>query len=116
MRYNNNRHFQYSDQEMAFKMWGLTPRLVLNRFLYGRYLDILITHAPPEGIHDREDRCHQGFRTFLTFMERFRPRYLLHGHVHVYSPFEATETAYGDTHVVNVYGRHILEIDEVSLR
>jgi Icc-related predicted phosphoesterase len=49
-------------------------------------------------------------------MERFRPRYLLHGHVHVYSPFEATETAYGDTHVVNVYGRHILEIDEVSLR
>jgi Icc-related predicted phosphoesterase len=116
MRYNNNRYFQYSEQEMVRKMWGLTPRLVLNRFLYGRYLDILITHAPPEGIHDKKDRCHQGFGAFVTLMERFRPRYLLHGHVHVYSPFETTETMYRDTHVVNVYGRQILEIDEESLR
>jgi Icc-related predicted phosphoesterase len=111
MRYNNNRYFQYTEQEMARKVWGLGPRLVLNRFLYGRYLDILITHAPPEGIHDKEDRCHQGFRAFVTFMNRFRPRYLLHGHVHVYSPLETTETLYGQTHVVNVYGRKVLELE-----
>ena len=68
--------------------------LVLNRLLYGRYLDILITHAPPLGIHDKTDRCHQGFRAFVTFMERFRPRYLIHGHVHVYSPNQTVETVF----------------------
>lgn len=116
MRYNNNPHFQYTEREMAHKVWGLAPSLVLNRFLYGRYLDILITHAPPQGIHDKSDRCHQGFRAFVAFMERFRPRYLIHGHVHVYSPYETTESTYGDTWVLNAYGYRTIEIDEESLQ
>jgi Icc-related predicted phosphoesterase len=116
MRYNSNPDFQYSEQEMAWKLWKLAPRLVLNRLLYGRYLDVLITHAPPKGIHDKPDRCHQGFQAFLTLMDHFRPRYLIHGHVHVYSPLEATETVYKNTTVINTYGYRILEIDEGSLR
>lgn len=116
MRYNNNSRFQYTEREMAWKMWRLAPSLVLNKFLYGRYLDILITHAPPQGIHDRPDRCHQGFRAFVTFMDRFRPRYLIHGHIHVYSPKETTETVYGDTTILNAYGYRTLEIDEELLR
>jgi len=116
MRYNDNLHFQYSEQEMARKVWRLAPSLVLNKLLYGRYLDILITHAPPEGIHDKPDLCHRGFRSLLTFMERFRPRYLIHGHVHVYSPQEATETVYRHTTVINTYGYRTLEIDEGSLQ
>jgi Icc-related predicted phosphoesterase len=97
-------------------VWSLTPWLVLNRLLYGRYLDILITHAPPFGIHDRPDVCHRGFRAFVTFMERFRPRYLIHGHVHVYHPHQEVETPYRDTQVINTYGYRTLEIDEESLR
>ena len=116
MRYNNNRHFQYTEREMARKVWQLAPSLVLNKLVHGRYLDILITHAPPQGIHDRSDRCHQGFRAFLTFMERFRPLYLIHGHVHLYSPRQRIETVYRDTTVINTYGYRILEIDEGSLR
>jgi Icc-related predicted phosphoesterase len=116
MRYNNNPHFQYTEREMALKVWRLVPTLVLNRWLYGRYLDILITHAPPQGIHDKTDRCHQGFPAFVMFMERFRPRYLIHGHVHVYSPNETVETVFGDTTVINAYGYRVLEIDEEVLR
>jgi Icc-related predicted phosphoesterase len=116
MRYNNNRYFQYTDGEMARKVWGLAPSLVLNKLMYGRYLDILITHAPPFGIHDRADTCHRGFRAFVTFMERFQPRYLIHGHVHVYNPSETVETVYGQTRVINTYGYRTLEIDEDSLR
>jgi Icc-related predicted phosphoesterase len=112
MRYNSNPYFQYTEREMAWKMWQLAPSLIFNRLFYGRYLDILITHAPPEGIHDRPDRCHQGFRAFVTFMERFRPRYLIHGHVHVYNPRETIETVYRDTTVINTYGYRTLEIDE----
>jgi Icc-related predicted phosphoesterase len=78
---------------------------------HGRYLDILITHAPPYGIHDQEDRCHQGFRAFRAFMDRFRPRYLIHGHVHVYGANETTESVYRQTKVINTYGYRVLEID-----
>jgi Icc-related predicted phosphoesterase len=111
MRYNNSPHFQYTETEMAWKAWRLAPSLLLNKLLYGRYVDILVTHAPPAGIHDRSDRCHQGFRAFVTFMERFRPRYLLHGHVHVYSPNDIVESVYQDTTVLNAYGYRVLEID-----
>ena len=116
MRYNNRPYFQYSESEMVHKVWSLAPRLVLNRLFYGRYLDVLITHAPPKGIHDQADRCHQGFQAFLTLMDRFRPRYLIHGHVHVYNPLDVTETVYKNTTVINTYGHRVLQIDEETLR
>jgi Icc-related predicted phosphoesterase len=115
MRYNNNPHFQYTEREMAWKVWQLAPSLLANKIFHGRYLDILITHAAPFGIHDQPDRCHQGFRAFVNFMDRFRPRYLIHGHVHVYSPHQKTESVYADTTVLNAYGYRTLEIDEESL-
>lgn len=112
MRYNSNEYFQYTEREMAWKVWGLAPRLMMNKLVHGRYLDILITHAPPRGIHDRADLCHTGFQAFVTLMDRFRPRYLIHGHVHVYSPAEVTDSTYKDTRVLNTYGYRTLEIEE----
>ncbi|MGC9333079.1 MAG: metallophosphoesterase [Anaerolineae bacterium] len=116
MRYNESPYFQYTEREMAAKVWGLAPSLMLNRLLYGRYLDILITHAPPLGIHDRDDLCHRGFRAFRTFMDRFQPSYLIHGHVHVYNPAETIETTYNRTRVINTYGYRSMEIDEGQLK
>lgn len=116
MRYNNNPYFQYTEREMAWKVWQLAPTLLVNRLLYGRSLDVLVTHAPPRGIHDRSDRCHQGFAAFLTLMARFKPRYLVHGHIHLYTSLEPTRTVYQDTTVVNAYGYQVLEINEESLR
>ncbi|MGQ9598809.1 MAG: metallophosphoesterase [Anaerolineae bacterium] len=110
IRYNNEPNFQYTEQEMARKIWGLIPSLLLNKLRYGRYLDILITHAPPQGIHDQPDRCHQGFQVFRTFMDRFQPRYLIHGHVHACHADEVTETIYRTTHVINTYGYRVLTI------
>ena len=116
MRYNNNPYLQYTEQEMAWKVWQLVPSLLLNKVRYGRYLDILVTHAPPLGIHDQPDLCHQGFRAFLALMDRFPPRYLIHGHVHIYGPHEPAETKYRNTTVINTYGYRTLEIDEATLR
>ena len=115
MRYNRNPDFQYTDREMARKVWQLVPGMLVNKLLYGRYLDILITHAPPRGVHDESDRCHQGFGAFLFLMDRFRPRYLVHGHVHIYSPRQPVESVYGRTRVINTYGYRTLEIDEDTL-
>jgi uncharacterized protein len=113
IRYKPDGDFQYTEGQMASKIWRMLPALYVSRLRYGRYLDVLVTHAPPFGIHDGKDYCHRGFEALLKFMARFRPRYLLHGHKHVYRP-EPCETLYSDTHVVNVYPFRTLEIDVAS--
>ena len=111
MRYSHSDH-QYSELDMMLSVLALTPALIANRLKYGRYLDILVTHSPPLGIHDGEDLAHRGFRSFLWFMRQFRPRYLIHGHKHIYDSREATVTRYGDTIVVNAYGFQVIDFEQ----
>jgi Icc-related predicted phosphoesterase len=108
IRYKPRAPFQYTEREMAHKAWRMTPALITNRVFHGRYLDILITHSPPFGIHDGKDLPHRGFKALLRLMARFRPRYLLHGHKHVYGPARS-QTRYMDTEVVNVYPFRVIE-------
>ncbi len=80
-------------------------------------VDIVVTHAPPYGVGDEEDNAHIGFEAFLPLLEKYRPQYLLHGHVHLrYTGGTASqpirERTYEDTSVVNVYQRHTLEVPE----
>lgn len=109
IRYRPGAH-QYTENEMRWRILGLAPRLWLNRLRFGRYLDILVTHSPPFGVHDKQDAAHRGFRVFLSFIKRFRPRYLLHGHSHVYLPETITRTQVYDTQVLNVYPYRIVEV------
>jgi len=95
---------------MNYKALRLGAKLLRNRLLEGRWLDILITHAPPFGIHDGKDLCHTGFRAFLTFMDRYKTQYLIHGHSHVYNRMQPATTQYRDTVVVNAHPYRILEI------
>ena len=108
IRYNNGT-CQYTERQMAFKLLRLAPRLLLNRLLYGRYLDVFVTHAAPLGIHDKEDVCHRGFKCFLTFMRVFKPKYMIHGHIHIYDIQEERVTQYEKTTVINAYGHYIIE-------
>jgi Icc-related predicted phosphoesterase len=112
IRYKPQGNYQYTELEMWTKVFQLTPTLLLRRLFGGRRPDILLAHSPPYGIHNGGDRTHVGFRSFLWFMRHFRPRYLLHGHRHVYNPLETTETQYQDTMVINVYPYKVLEIDD----
>lgn len=112
IRYNQNPGAQYTEIQMLMRLWRLAPRLVLNRLRHGRYLDIMLTHAPPLGIHNGPDFPHRGFRAFLTLMDYFRPRYLIHGHIHRSYGFSvATETRYKDTLVLNTAGYRLLTVD-----
>jgi hypothetical protein len=110
MWYNGGEN-QFTEPQMMLHIFRLLPRLLFNRIRHGRYLDILLTHAPPRGIHDGEDRCHWGFRAFLWFMRVFRPRYLVHGHTHLYSPEAVRATKYADTMVLNAYDHVVLELE-----
>jgi Icc-related predicted phosphoesterase len=95
---------------MAWRILAMTPRLCWNRARRGRYLDILVTHAPPRGIHDAEDPAHVGFAPFNRFITRFRPRYLLHGHSHLYRRDAVTRTQVGSTTVINVYPYRVIDL------
>jgi uncharacterized protein len=112
IRYNKESGAQYTEMEMLMRVWRLTPRLLFNRLRYGRYLDILLTHSPPLGIHNGPDFPHRGFRALLGFMDRFAPRYLIHGHIHrSYGFSPATETRYKHTTVLNTAGYQLLTVD-----
>jgi Icc-related predicted phosphoesterase len=111
MRYNNGPH-QYTERQMARAAASLAPKLQWNTWRYGRPLDILITHAAPLGIRDGDDLCHRGFATFLRFMDRYKPLYLIHGHIHLYRQDAQRVSHYAETTVVNSYGYQIIEIDD----
>jgi len=112
MRYNEGEH-QFTEFQMMLRILKLAPRLWWNRLVYGRYLDILLTHAPPRGIHDKADKPHWGFKAFLTFMKWFHPKYLIHGHIHLYELNEVRRTTYLKTEVVNCYDHLVLDVADV---
>jgi Icc-related predicted phosphoesterase len=105
---------QYSEAGMLLQVARLAPRLLANKARYGRYLDVLVTHAPPRFIHDQEDPCHRGFATFRWFMRAFRPRYLLHGHVHLYDQRQIATTQFHDTVVLNAYSHRQLRVQPAA--
>ncbi|MCK5176988.1 MAG: metallophosphoesterase, partial [Candidatus Aenigmarchaeota archaeon] len=112
IRYNwNPKSKQYTNFEMKIKIMKMKPSLLKNRLFNGRGIDILVTHAPPFGIHDGKDRCHTGFKPYLKFMEKYKPKYLLHGHVHLYDNNATWQTKYHETTVINAYGNRVIELD-----
>src|SRR5215203_1458952 len=72
--------------------------------------DVLICHCPPLGINDDpDDPAHVGFEGLLDWVERHRPRHLLHGHTHPIAGLAATR--HGDTRVHWISGAQVLQLD-----
>lgn len=113
IRYNNGLD-QYTDRQMFFHLVSLIPALMRNKIKYGRYLDIFLTHASPRHIHDMEDPCHRGFECFNWFIQKFHPKYLVHGHIHLYDLSTPRVSMSGETTVVNAYSHYIIELDGVQ--
>ena len=111
MRYNSGIN-QFTDLEMYIEIIKIIPQLVWNRIFRGRYLDILLTHAPPRGIHDKADKCHWGFKAYLWFMKVFKPKYLIHGHIHLYDLCDVRCTKWENTMVINAYSHYVIDSGE----
>jgi uncharacterized protein len=110
MRYRPGAPLMYSESEMRWHVARLLPGLLRNKVRYGRFLDILVTHSPAYGIHDRPDLAHIGFKIFLNFVRLFKPRYLLHGHIHIYRQDTIRETRYYDTEIINVFPARVIDL------
>ena len=103
---------QFTDFIMNMKILKMFPSLLFNRFFRGRFLDVLLTHACPLGIHDKKEKFFTGFKCFLLFMKIFKPKYLVHGHVHHYDSGEKRTTLFHDTLVINAYGHYIIDTEK----
>jgi Icc-related predicted phosphoesterase len=107
--YNGGKN-QFTEFTMFLKMLHLVPRLLWNRIFHNRFLDIMVTHSPPFGIHDKADICHRGFKVFRLFIRLFKPLYFIHGHVHLYSMDEKRKDTFLKTTVVNAYNYCVIEL------
>ena len=107
MRYKPGDH-QYSEREMSKRIRKL--RLKLWR---SGGVDMVVAHAPIRGVGDAEDLAHRGFDSFRALVEKYRPAYFVHGHVHKSYNFRfRREQMVGETAVINAWTSYIIEVDE----
>ena len=110
-KYHPGPH-QYTDAQMRrriarlrWKLWRLGG------------VDIVVTHAPPEGLGDGEDRAHWGFPALRDLLDKYRPAYLVHGHVHMsYGHQIPREIEYQGTKIINAYERYTIEIPDREVK
>ncbi len=106
MRYKHGKH-QYTEREMKRRV----KRLWFTLLRHGGF-DILLTHAPAYQLNDGRDLPHQGFQVFLELMKKYRPKFFIHGHVHMsYGRQYKRYDKYEDTHVINAYDRCIFDYE-----
>lgn len=105
--YNGNIN-QYTEREMTIFIRGMWFKL------WRRGVDLVVTHAPPRYLNDAEDPCHKGFHAYHTLLQRHRPRYLIHGHIHrLFNNDNERFTTFGTTRIINSYGYYTLEIGSI---
>lgn len=106
----NREPIQYTEMEMFRMVLTLWVQVYIHRLRFKRELDLMVTHAPPRGIHDQEDRTHRGFRSFNLLISLYRPRYLIHGHVDVLDRRKQIQTRVKNTEVININPVKVLTI------
>lgn len=103
--YNGGAH-QYTEQQMARRIRRLHRKI---RRAGG--VDIIIAHAAPAGVECGDDYAHRGFDCFRELIDRYQPKYFIHGHVHMnYGRQIERQTTIGSTTVINAYERYEVEI------
>lgn len=105
MQYIPGAPNQYTEKEMEKRVRKLARELrKKNGF------DILLTHAPAYGVGDLKDLPHTGFKVFLDLMEKYKPKYFFHGHVHLnYGTGAVREQKYLETTVINGFEKWTVE-------
>ena len=108
--YNGGPH-QYSERQMRRRINKLRWKL-----LRAGGVDIVLTHAPARGYGDADDLAHRGFEAFLPLLDKYKPRYLIHGHVHMsYGADIPRMRSYGETTLINGYERYILDLPDIQV-
>lgn len=110
IRYNPRVH-GYTEAEMARR----AARMALLAQATGG-VDLLVTHAPARGYGDLDDLPHRGFEAIDALVRHLRPRYLVHGHVHMQYARVARRIEHPcGTTIVNACGSQLIDIPDDDL-
>lgn len=108
MEYIPKSDNQYTEQKMRRRLRRMRYKLWKHKGF-----DILVTHAPAYQINDLEDLPHRGFAVFRELMEKYKPKFFFHGHVHAnYSRKFKRIDNYEETTIVNGFEYYIVEYQE----
>ncbi len=111
MRYRPGKN-QYTEKEMRHRVKKLWFQLFRHKGF-----DILLTHAPAYQLNDGRDLPHQGFQIFNNLIDKYKPRFFIHGHVHIsYGRRHKRYDKYDETHVINAYERCVFDFDDDNLQ
>ena len=104
--YSGGPH-QYTEEQMARRI----RRLQFQLWKSGG-VDLVLAHSPMRGYGDGEDYAHRGFECLLRLVDKYRPQYLIHGHVHAnYGANLPRVLRRGETTVINAYERFLLDTE-----
>lgn len=97
--------FQFTEAEMKKRV-----RAVQKKIEKAGGIDILLTHSPSLGMYETTDLPHLGFDIFNEILEKYKPSYMLHGHVHMnYSHKIKRQQQIMQTTAINGYQYYIFE-------
>ncbi len=100
--------YQYTERQMRRRIQKLHFALWRSKGV-----DIVVTHAPPEGLGDGDDPAHRGFAALRNMLDKYQPSYLVHGHVHLrYDNSLSRVRDYNGTTLINAFERYVLEIPD----
>lgn len=100
----NGGIYQYNEKQMEKRISKLKLKLFLNKGF-----DILVTHAPGYKLGDGDDLCHRGFECFNKLLDKYSPKYFLHGHQHLRYGLIPRIRKYKNTTIINGFEYHIFE-------
>lgn len=105
LQYHPGEH-QYTEEQMRKRIQKAEKQIKK-----AGGVDIVLTHAPVQGLGDGSDPAHKGFAALRELLEQYHPAYLVHGHVHLnYEHGLERIVTYQGTTIVNAYERHTLEL------
>lgn len=106
MRYHPGADM-YTEKEMKARVKKLNRKI-----FWKKGVDILVTHAPAAGYGDMDDLPHKGFECFNKFLDKWKPQYMLHGHVHKEygGKFIREHEHPSGCTIINCYDRYTIDI------
>lgn len=109
MRYHEGGDM-YTEAEMKHRIRKLNRTITVHNGF-----DLLVSHAPAKGYGDMDDLPHRGFECFNELLEKWKPKYMLHGHVHktyFSQDFERIRKHPAGTTIINTYDNYSFEVGD----
>ncbi len=98
--------YMYTEKQMKWRVLKLIPKILRNKGF-----DVLVTHAPARNLNDFDTLPHRGFECFNTLLDKYKPKFFFHGHIHRnYASYIPQKIDHNGTTVINAYEYCVVEI------